>query len=332
MNTICKIESDMDKTYRARIDNLKNVLRNTIITDIVDVTKVEMDEFIKYWVAPNELNTDLTEIPTQIPIDIFAENTIPIPSIQIRNTQDPEIVGEHPLVSTATVVIIDRVVELVSNALNTIIYLDELRAGNSVAIIGAFEFKVRLCDRNDYLVNETIPIVMDWRDNGVTLGFPSSIPKEMKWVFDYAIIHLAAWYGIQLALLHPATVNVFSNPKKEKRSRKDQMDTFITDENRKPKRVKYVRHHIIKSGENGVYDEINKASNTQKSAGVLTEDGEEYTKKYNRKKLLWCVIGHYRTLPDGRVTWVRSHWRGILRDMPTADNLMKNDREIDIVK
>lgn len=335
MDESSKIESDMSRMYQRRINTLKNMVQKAIVTDIIELTTVEMYEFIKYWVAPDKPDEELEMLPISIPIDIFCENTVPIPNLQIVHNQDLSEVGEHPMTSYTTVIINEVVVSCLKDTIDELDTLDKLKSGEYLIIAGAFDFKAHVQGNAEYIINEIYPLIIDLENMNVALGIPDdgNLTKDKEFIARWATIHLNAWYGIQLALLHPATVNIFSNPRKVKRSRKEQLETFTTDENGMPKRVKYVRHHTIKSGENGVYDEINKALNTHhKSEIALTEDSSDSTKKYTRKKLLWRVIGHWRTLSTGKVVWVRSHWRGILRDMPTERALRKNDRVVDINK
>jgi len=95
------------------------------------------------------------------------------------------------------------------------------------------------------------------------------------------------WHGIQLALLHPKIKEVFAHPRTAKEYSREK------DANGKRRRVvRYVKRHVV----NG-------------------EEFERSTREINRQCLSWYVVGHWRHLKSGGVTYVRGHWRGELRAM-----------------
>ena len=95
------------------------------------------------------------------------------------------------------------------------------------------------------------------------------------------------WHGVQLALLHPKVKEVFENPKTAKEYTREKDST-----GKRRRVVRYYKRHVIDG-----------------------EDMQRQMKEINRHCLSWYVVGHWRHLKDGRVTYVRGHWRGEMRAM-----------------
>lgn len=96
------------------------------------------------------------------------------------------------------------------------------------------------------------------------------------------------WHGVQLALLHPQTKEVFANPKivKERRRVKDETT------GKRKRETWYIRRHVI--GEESI---------------------KQSTREIKRHCLAWYVVGHWRHYKDGSVTYVNGYWKGELRHM-----------------
>ena len=113
--------------------------------------------------------------------------------------------------------------------------------------------------------------------------------------------YLITWYGIQIALLHPTVRNVFQRPRQE---------AVYAPSGRKGKTrrfVRYIRRHVINA------DEIRQAA-----YGTSRE--------YERRTLVWYVIGHWRKYADGRRVFIQPYWKGALRQLKMS--LDGRDRQI----
>lgn len=101
--------------------------------------------------------------------------------------------------------------------------------------------------------------------------------------------YLNTWYGVQIALLHPNVRDVFSNPTLRKVKEGKRGD-------RQHKRVtKYVKKHVLNAKE--------------------IEDASKCRGKYERKTLVWYVIGHWRCYKDGHKVFIQPYWKGVLRKL-----------------
>ena len=97
------------------------------------------------------------------------------------------------------------------------------------------------------------------------------------------------WAKIELALLNPQTIEVFSNPKIVKRKAKK-------DRRSGEKRItRYVRRHVIDG------DKIRSA----RKASI------------NRHCKAWLVIGHWRHYKNGKKVFIKPYWKGELRELQT---------------
>ena len=112
---------------------------------------------------------------------------------------------------------------------------------------------------------------------------------------------LETWYGIQIALLHPAVKSVFKFP-----ARTTEPGASSSQKPHKRK-AKYIRKHYI------TLDKLEEVSNSKEK------------RKINRKCLAWYVIGHWRTYEDGKKVFVMPYWKGALRNM--KQNADSDDRE-----
>ena len=121
---------------------------------------------------------------------------------------------------------------------------------------------------------------------------------------SYFSVVMKAWYGIQIALLHPQIKSVFQNPstiavspqgtkKKHKRGKR---------------KTVYVKRHVINA------DDL-----VRTTAGASVE----------RHTLVWYVIGHWRTYKNsGKKIFIKPYWKGPLREL--KQNLDERERVIPI--
>lgn len=143
------------------------------------------------------------------------------------------------------------------------------------------------------------------------LGYKDMSPEMRSWfsskvsirtIMNTVLGTLETWYGLQIALLHPDVRKVFRHPKVVR----DRSDGRQKKKQQKRK-VRYVKEHIINS------DELELA--------IFGEPGD-----YSRHALVWYVIGHWRTMGDGRKIFVKPYWKGALRDLKMS--IPDREREI----
>jgi len=107
----------------------------------------------------------------------------------------------------------------------------------------------------------------------------------MQGIVSMATFIIQAWYGVQIALLHPVVKSVFNKPRTE---------TVKTTNSKhsKKRRTAYIKRHVINA------DDIKIAMT---SANI------------ERHTLVWYVIGHWRTYKTGCKVFVQPYWKGPLR-------------------
>lgn len=113
---------------------------------------------------------------------------------------------------------------------------------------------------------------------------------------------MATWYGIQIALLHPAIKEVFLHP-----STANNKEMKRRERNEK-RHVKYVKKHIV-----NIDDLIRCAEKTKRI----------------KKCLAWYVIGHWRHYKDGKKIFVKPYWKGALRELKGNAGEDARERDID---
>ena len=114
---------------------------------------------------------------------------------------------------------------------------------------------------------------------------------------------LTTWYGIQLALLHPAVKDVFSHPKTE-----PVMETRPRKGGKKRRVVRYIKKHVITA------EELEQTSFTGKNG-------------FTRHTTVWYVIGHWRHYSDGKKIFIKPYWKGEMRHL----RMVLDGREREIV-
>lgn len=116
---------------------------------------------------------------------------------------------------------------------------------------------------------------------------------------------METWYGIQIALLHPAVKDVFAHPQRTA------VDSAGGGNHKKRKRkVKYIRKHIL------TLDKLEEVSQSKEQ------------RKINRKCLAWYVIGHWRTYKSGKKVFVSPYWKGALRNLRKNADGDEREREL----
>ena len=124
------------------------------------------------------------------------------------------------------------------------------------------------------------------------------VPNIDLW---YVPLMLEAWYGIQIALLHPIVKYVFENPRRVKNQDYRKAKTSTLRKNI----VKYIKYHSInvEEIEEAIYGKVN------------CIDGK---RKLNRRALVWYVVGHWRTYKNGKKIFVQPYWKGALKELKKA--------------
>lgn len=328
------ILDDMDKDMRERIrklsesvtltpasktmfDLITEITTESVATDIVEVSTDELYRFSSYW---KEMTYNKDTVKQKlIPADIIIEKTVPITDMIISTEDD---INYRITISLPTIDIKEYYMTHGAD--------DEFHS----VLIGTFT----ILD-----TDITFPITVDMKTEAIGISgeiayinmtynrFKALTPKiesmlKNKQLIEYIVymigMILPAWYGIQLALLHPVTKQIFAHPLKEKRDRKDRLKPTSCGKNQKPKSVKYIKRHII-TEDNNVHTAIDSAIDELNK--TLSSDGKKRT--YERHTALWRVIGHHRTLPSGKVIWIAPYWKGMLKDMAS---IPANNRIVDI--
>lgn len=300
-------------------DIITKITSESVPTDIVEANSDELFRFSHYWKEAGYKNNDAVKNQL-IPADILIEKTVPITDMIISSD------NAHVRITISLPHSSNIREEYISQ------YNNSESSFHSI-IIGAITFI------ESGLI---FPLTIDMRYEAIAVAgeviwanmpynkFKAVSPELEKWLEDKELTEtliclmgmiLPAWYGIQLALLHPVTKQIFAHPRKEKRDRKERLKP-VPVQNGKPKSVKYIRHHII-TEENNVNAAIDNAIKT------INQSTETSGKKriYERHTALWRVIGHHRTLSSGKVIWIAPYWKGVLKDM--AD-VTVNNRIVDI--
>lgn len=288
----------------------QKIVTESVVTDIVEADTDELYRFAQYW---KELARDNAAVNQGlIPADLLIEQTIPITDIMI--------------VSLDTIGLQIRVTIKLPDDKSVTDYC------NNCGIIGAVTFVD---------IGLSLPLTVDTTNGAIAVVWEavSTFPYKYfnnvtpAWI-DHHTKHidvlttimgmiLPAWYGIQLALLHPVTKQVFATPKMEKRDRKEVLEMDYTAKKLlkdKCKTVKYVRRHTI-TKDNNVDIAIDSAVNS------INQLRETNNTPHKRHTALWRVIGHYRKYKSGKTIWVKPYWKGPLKDF--AD-IKPNKRLIDI--
>ena len=122
-------------------------------------------------------------------------------------------------------------------------------------------------------------------------GFWETVNLELQ--RNYVEV-LKSWYGIQIALLHPTVKFLFQNPQTIGIT-----DNKSSKKSKGKRKVKYVK--VIRI-------------NTEELSSAIYGNNT----KFNRKALIWAVIGHWRKYQNGKSVFVKPYFKGALRESNIA--------------
>lgn len=121
------------------------------------------------------------------------------------------------------------------------------------------------------------------------------IDEKIQFFFSYA---LWAWYGVQIAMLHPEIKTVFSHPKLR-------VHEIESSGKKRKRKVKYIRTHYV-------------------SISELEAIKKEAVKK---SCPAWYVSGHWRHYKNGNTIFIAPYWKGVMRDFKIRMDEAR-DREV----
>ena len=312
---------DMYETIQMNIDK-------SIVSDIVECDASQLMDFSTYWQDSNSQVLKESMVNPYIPGDIIWNNTIPITDIRI----------DCDLFNRCRIVIFDKDHTQLQETWDSFVDDPNNDGIALLSVVGAIIF-------NDSNGNEYFDTLVYSHDQKIIFSKncqdydPKLRPLKADQLNAYSdsdgidlrvtAVVLHAWYGMQLALLHPITKAIFDNPTRIKRDHKESMKTIMVDG--KPKRAKYVRKHVIHQ-DNGVYDVLEHAMDDLISEydknHYMAENNDKPVRKYTRKTLLRRVIGHTRICPSGKTVWIEPYWKGVLRNMSSAEKYVEQYRDI----
>lgn len=209
-----------------------------------------------------------------VPADIFYERKIPLPIVTIHIEMPTEKYPKFALKSK--VVIFEDA-------------LEDLVPGEE-KIIGVCSLGADIYSKENWFILRTDS------EGGTIIEMSKSTMERLQktgdpnFGFDLISRCICAWYGVQIALLHPTLKYVFSHP---------HMAPLFSERkhNKKKRKTGYIKKHKISEE---TLDETLFPENTANSRHVITCP-------------VWWVIGHWHTY-SGEKKWVKGYWKGILRD------------------
>lgn len=316
-------------------------LDKTSPTDSVMTSVMSLSSLGSYWRERD------TTISNGVPSDLILEGTVPIMDMQFvapgAQPHGDAILQLLPDKNASDLLITGRIVLFEDCMCNVPIVKERMLANAQqkledlrIFVLGLVEmgtsskdtkedpfkigFLLYLSDKTpDHLVLDSSFVIpnVPYRDAKRQEFLLSMVGNE---IFVVASIFLQAWYGAQLALLHPITKTIFSKGTFSRANKKDRLKKGPT----RKKVAKYIRVHRIEdiNMEEFVKEEANKILKSKTST-----QGSADKRVYTRKKLLWRVIGHYKTV-NGKRVWVRPYWAGPLKDFVRKDDIVTQDREI----
>ena len=271
-------------------DELFEMTKQSSPSDIIKLSHEADESLQRLWMHGRKDST--------IPSDILFSSSVPLLDCKILIDETDKEEGENLLYR---IVIFPDYEQVIRNC-------DE----NNISLVGAILFYDVV---DDVILYRFICVVkgIDWL-NLTDIYLHCNSKEKYEFLMSYPIINLnkinklsamclQTWYGIQIALLHPTVKDVFRNPKIDRVY--DQTSRNAKNANRK-RITRYVKTHVLNA------EDIKSAS----CGG----------KEYNRHTLVWYVIGHWRTLKDGRKIFVKPCWKGPLREL--KHNLDDRERVI----
>lgn len=261
--------------------NLLNRLERSIPSDVIYLTHKSDKMLTDLWSIPQSKSTGCKQV--YVPSDLFQVGTVPLLDCKIIIDETNDLVDG--LITTVRVKIFPEYQDWLKNAPDDVDVLVGVVSLDVPKGYVALPLCMSQSEEKLGFIGEGLIMI----DGKAEISSKASVAMDVMWQC------LTTWYGIQIALLHPVVHNIFRNPGRsavEKSSRKQK-----SKKHRKSSPVKYVKKHIINQNElqNLVY-------------------GESGSKTYQRKALVWYVIGHWRTYKNGKRVFVQPHWKGALRD------------------
>lgn len=272
--------------------DLVKILARSVPTDVIRLTHASDKALTDLWSIPQQKSTGNETV--WIPSDLFHVGTIPLMDCKIIVDETSEPGGGE---------VTEFRVKILPD------YHDLLVNSNEDVVIGAIQL---------YAPGGHITVPLYTRHGKESLGISSTgwitkggvtVESTAVMQFNYfAWLCMTTWYGVQIALLHPTVRDIFTHPTRSAMTT-DSHKLNKSKKHHKPTPVKYVKKHVINSIvlENLLY-------------------GDSNSRSYQRKALIWYVIGHWRTYKDGRRVFVQPHWKGALKDKALA-----NSREREII-
>ena len=268
-------------------DHAKRLLEirdRTNYSDDIYVPQETFPSLCDLWASSHKTHT------VTIPSDIFFAHQIPLPDVVIWT--DTEDFGPKSLKTRIT--ILKDYEQLVDNVKDI---------PNTSAIVGIITTSFALLPDMQLITDIKIDHGCDSISS--SCSFARYIVSKQKISDDETPMPLgetlsalsrilATWYGIQISLLHPIVKEIYADVK----------PTLIYDadsankrqKNKKNKRkTRYVRRLTIYK--NTIHDIIEKAE-----------------RRYNRKTLVWYVLGHWRN-QNGKQVFINGYWKGPLREL-----------------
>lgn len=296
-------ESIKDKVARLLPEKLNqqclDKLRSSRPTDYINLTTKEDHFLIELW------EKGMTGVT--IPSDLFFARTVPLMDCVIA-VDESDIGG---VTSKYRVMIFDEYKEILDALKN-----ENTTSAACVGIVSTLIDKAVVPQDGVVKIFDAplfIPILVQYGADSLLFGGIGS--NDMKFL-EYAkptngvisqwfISMMETWYGIQIALLHPAVKDVFKYPQITKDSE------ALPKKKQYKRKVKYIRKHYL------TVDKLEAVSKSHEA------------RKYDRKCLAWYVIGHWRTYKDGKKTFVMPYWKGVLRNVKQSADSDIREREID---
>ena len=282
---------EMSESFKQQILQLRN---RTNISDIIHISQKERVLLQNLW-KDNVKNKD------EIPSDIIFANTIPLHDFSLKYT-DSQVSDTDGRITIFEDMTYDDPNLNIAGCISLNFFHD------TAIIIPLFVTPgctaIKTCDQFALITyNKNKQKELADRFKRFTTAQLSGLIFEL----------LATWYGIQIALLHPALKDIYKKAVPQK-----QFDPQCKGKNKKKKKriTRIVKNLYIKDGDfEAIMDEH------AQSLNISTK--KEY------KTLAWYVMGHWRHLPSGNQTFIEGYWKGPLRQV--KKNLDENrKRKIEI--
>lgn len=269
------------------------------------INRSHPSDYIELSVEEDHFLIDLWETSTKnvsIPADIFFARTIPLMDC-IISVNEESIGGWE---CKYRVIIFDDYADLIKDTKETdqgvivgVVY--QVIDNPTIPHNRLFFIPIVICPGSDCVCNCNI----GYFHKNPTEVFARN--KTFEALGQTMVSLLETWYGIQIALLHPAVKDVFVHPQMIREDRVIKPKAS----GKQKRKVKYIRKHVLT------------VDNLEKTARPYGDHS------INRKCLAWYVVGHWRHYKDGKKIFVMPYWKGALRHMKqNADQI--REREIDM--